>query len=185
MGTRITPRRAARALPALLAILSMGGCASQPANSGAGPAPADPAAQAVATPLRDANLAQAPIPPVLVAAAGAPYAPPADDTCTGLQQQIAALTAVLGPDLDAPASSHGTALGHAANDALQDTVEGVIPFRGWLRRLSGAERAEKRHAAAIAAGMARRAYLKGILYGRNCLPYPTPPAPPAAAAARD
>ena len=38
----------------------------------------------------------------------------------------------------------------------------VIPFRGWIRKLSGAERHDKYVQAAITAGAVRRAYLKGL-----------------------
>ncbi len=43
-----------------------------------------------------------------------------------------------------------------------------MPFRGWIRRLSGAERHARDVAAAIAAGTARRAFLKGVGQGRIC-----------------
>ena len=43
-----------------------------------------------------------------------------------------------------------------------------MPFRGWLRKLSGAERQERRVAAAVEAGEARRAYLRGWLAAQSC-----------------
>ena len=85
---------------------------------------------------------------------------------------------VLGPDLDAPpAEAHRgllergteTASG-AAVGALQRTAEGVVPFRGWVRKLTGAERYAKRVAAAITAGGVRRAFLKGVQATKACPP---------------
>ena len=61
-----------------------------------------------------------------------------------------------------------------ANDDMRSAAEGVIPFRGWVRKLSGAERYSRDVAAAIAAGTIRRAYLKGIAQAGGC----TAPAAP-------
>jgi hypothetical protein len=41
--------------------------------------------------------------------------------------------------------------------AVQKAAEGVVPFRGWVRKLAGAERYSRQVAAAIAAGTVRRA----------------------------
>jgi hypothetical protein len=47
-------------------------------------------------------------------------------------------------------------------------------FRGWVRKLSGAERYSKQVAAAIAAGSIRRAFLKGLGQAAAC-PVPATP----------
>lgn len=136
------------------------------------------ATTAVATPLTDLNLVNAPIPDVLAAAQRGPYLMPADADCDGLSREIKGLDEVLGPDLDAPpAEAHRgllergteTASG-AAVGALQRTAEGVVPFRGWVRKLTGAERYAKRVAAAITAGGVRRAFLKGVRATKACPP---------------
>lgn len=44
----------------------------------------------------------------------------------------------------------------------------LIPFRGIVRQVSGAEAEQARWEAAIYAGVARRSYLKGVLEGRDC-----------------
>jgi len=129
-----------------------------------------------ATPLRDFNIKPADIPPVLAEAKQKPYAAPFDQSCEGLGRQVAVLDEVLGADLDAESVSDEvsktarakTAVGNAATGALQKTVEGAIPFRGWVRKLSGAERHSNEVSAAIAAGTARRAFLKGLALGRSC-----------------
>lgn len=127
---------------------------------------------AATTPLSDLNLVNAPIPEALSAAQKAPYAPPADSNCAALAAAVRTLDEVLGPDLDAPASEANPGLiergGSAAAGALQRTAEGVVPFRGWVRKISGAERYSQQVAAAIAAGTVRRAYLKGLARGKGC-----------------
>ena len=129
-------------------------------------------AGAVATPLNDLNLVSAPIPETLARAQKAPYGMPTDSTCTGLAAGVRALDGDLGPDLDAPSSESNPGLiergSNAIVGAVQKSAEGVVPFRGWVRKLSGAERYSKQVAAAIAAGTVRRAYLKGIAQAKGC-----------------
>jgi hypothetical protein len=124
---------------------------------------------AATTPLSDLNVVRADIPPVLAAAQKAPYAVPADKACAALATDVQALDAALGADLDTPATGANPSLiERGAADALRNTAEGVIPFRGWVRKLSGAERYSRDVAAAIAAGTIRRAYLKGIAQAGGC-----------------
>ncbi|SHH66540.1 hypothetical protein [Massilia sp. CF038] len=127
-----------------------------------------------ATPLRDFNLTPADIPPVLTEAKLKPYQTPADQSCEGLRAQVSVLDEVLGPDVDveavelAKAAKAKSAVSNAAAGALQKTVEGAIPFRGWVRKLSGAERHSAEATAAISAGTARRAFLKGMAVAKSC-----------------
>ena len=133
-------------------------------------------AQAAVTPLSDLNLIRAQIPAPLSAAQKAPYAVPANLSCATLATEVQALDAVLGADLDTPATGtnpslieRGTgAAGDAVVGAVRNTTEGVIPFRGWVRKLTGAERYAREVAAAIAAGTIRRAYLKGLGQSTGC-----------------
>jgi hypothetical protein len=133
-------------------------------------------AQAATTPLGDLNLVNAPIPPVLLEAQRAPYAEPADGTCAGLQAQVVALDAVLGADLDVPPTAANpsliergaTLVSQTATQQVRGAAESVVPFRSWIRRLSGAERYSRDVAAAIAAGTVRRSYLKGMGVVRGC-----------------
>jgi hypothetical protein len=138
----------------------------------------DPArvTSAAAAPLNDLNLVQAEIPAALVEAEKQPYASPRVAGCEGIAAELRELDGALGPDLDAPASDANPSLiergsseaKNAAVGALRRTTEGVVPFRGWIRKLSGAERYTKKVAAAIAAGTVRRAFLKGLRAGTNC-----------------
>ena len=150
----------------VLSALALASCASHQ----------DQLSGAATTPLHDLNLVQAPIPEVLQAAGRAPYAVPAGGGCEPLVAGIRQLDEVLGADVDVPPSDTRPGLvergsntaGQAAVDALQRTAEGVVPFRGWVRKLSGAERYSRQVAAAIAAGTARRAFLRGIAAARDC-----------------
>jgi len=127
------------------------------------------------TPLRDLNIAKVEIPEVLRDAMGNPYKAPSDRTCPALLAQVADLDEELGPDFDVPEEKQSRmdaskeALGDAATGALARTVEGAIPFRGWLRKLSGAERHSKEAQNAVLAGKVRRGYLRGIMETNSCL----------------
>lgn len=174
-------RLAATLLPAMLAA-----CASGPMTTTAPSTPqqgSNAVASAVTSPLSDFNLVQAAIPLPLLEAQKAPYLLPVDASCDGLVKQVSLLDIVLGTDLDQPASDtnpglverSGNLVGDAATSSLQNTVQGVIPFRGWIRKLTGAERYSREVAAAIAAGTARRSFLKGYGLAQKC-PWPAAPA---------
>jgi len=167
--------------------LALAACASSDARRAVTPSPAGSAsktsvAQAAATPLSDLNLVRAKIPEALLAAQEAPYAIPSDPSCTALGAEIEGLDAVLGADLDTPPSSsnpglveRGTAAaGKAATSAVRSAAEDLVPFRSWVRKLSGAERYSREVDAAIAAGTIRRAFLKGLGQAAGC---PVPAAP--------
>lgn len=141
-------------------------------------------ADAATTPLSDLNLMRAEIPAVLQAAQKGAYAVPADKSCPALAAEIQALDAALGPDIDAPAgpeqgiAEKGAGMaGDAAIGALRGFAEGIVPFRSWVRKLTGAERYSREVSAAIAAGLVRRAYLKGLGQAAGCPPPPATPAP--------
>lgn len=127
---------------------------------------------AVTTPLNDLNLVNAKIPAVLAAAQKAPYALAEPSSCADLKDAVRALDEVLGPDLDTPATKSNPGLiergGDAIEGAVQNAAESVVPHRGWVRKLSGAERYSKQVAAAIAAGTVRRAFLKGVARADAC-----------------
>lgn len=153
---------------------------------------------AVAAPLEDLNLKQTAIPAVLVRATDNPYDMAGLDRCEGIAGEIGRLDAALGPDLDeAPppdTRSRGKKVADAAYGAgvgeVRDTTRNVLPFRGWIRKLTGAAKHDKAVRAAIQAGGVRRGYLKGVGMRMNCappaapswfIPAPPPPPPPVAA----
>lgn len=118
---------------------------------------------------------------MLVAAQKAPYAEPAGHSCPALLRELQALDAALGPDIDAvaaPTADPGLvvqaadAVGQYAVGTVKNTVssvvDGVVPLRSWVRRLSGAERHSSAVAAALSAGTLRRAFLKGWGQAMQC-----------------
>lgn len=175
-ATARQPRRGGeRAAALLLALVLPGllaGCASTSTSTSR-------LEKAAVTPLNDLNLVNAPIPETLQQSARAPYALPggsARPACETLAAEVQALDEVLGPDLDrSPAPGNpgliergGDAAVDALHKAVQGAAEGVVPFRSWVRKLSGAERYSRQVAAAIAAGTVRRAFLKGLGQAQGC-----------------
>jgi hypothetical protein len=131
---------------------------------------------AAIAPLGDLNIIRDDIPDVLAEARKHPYQPPPDRSCAAIGAEIARLDATLGADLDAqapakPASwlDRGSEVAEdQAVGAVQRTAEGLVPFRGWVRKLSGAERQARRVSDARSAGSVRRAFLKGISVSEHC-----------------
>ncbi|HEX9390531.1 MAG TPA: hypothetical protein VF928_04385 [Usitatibacteraceae bacterium] len=165
--------------------LTLTACAShapstQPESTVIGPA-AKPGLQtqvadAATSPLTDLNLVRADIPPVLAAAQKAPYQVPADQSCASLTVQVEAIDAALGADLDVASTDSNPGLiprgqeaaTKSAVGALRGAAEGLIPYRSWVRKLSGAERYSREVSAAIAAGIVRRSFLKGLGQAAGC-----------------
>ena len=133
---------------------------------------------AATAPLRDLNVMRAEIPDLLLQAMADPYArPPRNYNCRQLIALIRPLDDVLGVDIDRVNiedqdmmdRGKSTALGTAA-----DLASGAIPFRGVVRKLSGAEKHDRLMRDAITAGAVRRAYLKGLGESKGCNPPATP-----------
>lgn len=129
-------------------------------------------------PLRDFNIVRSRIPPVLLEAMNDAYARPYPGDCQGIAAQVRILTDAIGPDLDEPVSNANPSLmarGETMTrdvtlDALREAVTDSIPFHGWIRMLTGAQRHDQLVLAAITAGAVRRAYLKGLGEARGCSP---------------
>ena len=156
-----------------------------PAQAGQQDEPAatrQPGARDVAmTPLTDLNLAQAEIPAVLLEAAAAPYASAGLAKCDDIGAAIAALDAVLGPDMDLVEDDRDRiSWGRVATSA----VGSFIPFRSVLRELTGAADRKRDFEAAIYAGAVRRGFLKGLGQQKGCA-YPARPAEARVAFAED
>jgi hypothetical protein len=148
-------------------LLALGGCASKTVSR---------MGSAAASPLNDLGITKTEIPPVLEKAKENPYRMPAGRSCIAIALEIHELDQALGPDYDAPAAENKESLMDKASDvaedqavgAVQRTAEGLIPFRSWIRKLSGAERHSKHVSACITAGSVRRAFLKGLAASRHC-----------------
>lgn len=134
---------------------------------------------AMATPASDLNLKKDTIPPLLLAAQERPYSLTGLKRCTEIAAAVGELDAVLGPDVDLPADAKGRV---TAGRVAQAAVGSFIPFRGLIREISGANEQQRKVQAAVQAGIARRAYLKGVGEARGCR-YPARSAGPADIAA--
>lgn len=161
-------------LTLLLAAFLLAGCASSGQRQIAG---------AITSPLSDLNLIRADIPPILDAAQREPFAPPQllPDAleCDSLALSMHELDVALAPgDHSGGNLVVDQGVGRLTSE-IQKTTDGLIPYRSWIRKLSGAERHAQHVASAIAAGTVRRAFLKGWAQAKEC----PPPAPPLTTAA--
>ncbi len=135
---------------------------------------------AAMAPLEDLNLRRDEIPPLL-AAIDNPYAVSVDVSCGQIFREIAALDAVLEADADAPEPpprEHADVLAEEASDAalgaIRSTARGMIPFRGIVRKASGAEGHQNKRNEALKLGSQRRAYLKGYGLAKGCADVSSP-----------
>lgn len=141
-------------------------------------------ADAAYSPLRDVNLIRPEI-PLLLRNLQYPYSTATlVGGCTDVAREIAALDAVLGPESYQPGPNRnvwdrsGDFVEEQAIGAAQDTAQDLIPFRSWVRRISGASRAEREALRAVANGQQRRTFLRGYGASLGC-PSVIPPPPPA------
>jgi len=126
------------------------------------------------TPLNDLNISKDAIPPILVQAHAAPYDDVGLTDCIYVEQEIGNLDAVLGEDFD---TARRPPRAESPEGMAQSVLASFIPFRSVIRHFSGANRHAAEFREAITAGLARRAYLKGLGQGMGCA-YPSRPAPP-------
>jgi hypothetical protein len=129
------------------------------------------------SPLRDLNVLRTKIPPVLLEAIADPYQRPTSRGCAQLNLLLQPLNDALGADLDAPEPDPDDLMGRGKDTAMglmSGAASDVIPFRGWIRTLTGAERHDRLVQRAITAGAVRRSYLKGLGEAKGCEPPATP-----------
>jgi hypothetical protein len=132
---------------------------------------------AASTPLRDLGVNKAEIPEVLLQAMTDPYArPPRNYGCAYLIALVRPLDDALGPDIDLtpPGDEDLVTRGKALGVAADVASSALIPFRGVVRKVSGAEAHDRLVQSAYVAGSVRRAYLKGLGEAKGCNPPATP-----------
>lgn len=118
---------------------------------------------AVTQPLRDLNIMRTKVAEPLQTARAAPYDVANLKECQAIQAKIAQLDEALGPDVDEDQAQPGIVKTLAAS-AVRSAVK--LPFSGVVRRLSGADARERLRQQSVQAGMARRAFLKGVALDR-------------------
>ena len=130
----------------------------------------------VTSPFRDFNVMRAKIPPPLQQASSRPYNTKGLDSCQAVLSEVAELDLVLGPDVDTPDievrhSMYVRGADMAAStaiDAVRSAANHFIPMRGTIRKITGADRAEKKVKKAVLAGQIRRGFLKSYGMQHNC-----------------
>jgi hypothetical protein len=137
----------------------------------------DKAGTIVSQPARDVGIAKTKIDPVLLAAVQQPYGRAGNGRCPAITAALARLNGALGPDFDANTKENENTAEKLALAGGAFLVNSLIPFRGVVREISGAAPQERRKAAAISAGTARRGYLRGIASAKGCK-LPAVKAPP-------
>ncbi len=133
------------------------------------------------TPVSDLGLKKNEIPSLLLSAQENPYELGGLRKCPQIASAVGELDAVLGDDYDVADGSAGKIM---PGRVAQAAVGALIPFRGLIREISGANAHDRNFQAAVNAGIARRAFLKGVGQARGC-GYPARPATLAVLQARD
>ena len=139
---------------------------------------------AASIPLRDVGLVRPEI-PLLLRNLQYPYSTATLTDCAAVSQEISQLDGVLGPESYQPGPNRniwdrsGDFVEDQAIQAAESTASDLIPFRSWVRRISGASRAERDALRAVANGQQRRTFLRGYGASLGC-PSIIPPPPPAA-----
>ncbi|CAM3175663.1 hypothetical protein ASTA108788_05175 [Asticcacaulis taihuensis] len=138
---------------------------------------------AVMAPLEDLNLRRKDIPEILTQAVTKPYDLTGLDNCEAIASEVTKLDSLLGADFDEPPPPEdtkslrergGEAAGDVARGSVRNATRSIIPFRGLVRQMTGAQRHQKEMDTAIQAGKVRRAYLKGVGMNKNCAPPAAP-----------
>jgi hypothetical protein len=138
---------------------------------------------ATTIPFRDIGLVRPEI-PLALRNLQYPYSTAGLTDCAAVSRAINQLDGALGPESYQPGPNRniwdmsGDFIEDQAIQAAQDSVEDLIPFRSWVRRLSGANRAERDAIRAVANGQQRRTFLRGYGASLGC-PNIIPPPPPA------
>lgn len=122
----------------------------------------------VRQPFKDVGLMRENPPQILIDAQRAPYSLAGLRGCADYRREIARLAEVLGPDIDETDDKSEPLPGRLAEAGARTVVNALIPFRGLVREASGAAEADRRFRIMVAAGMARRGYLKGWAQARGC-----------------
>ncbi|MEO0439642.1 MAG: hypothetical protein AAF067_02080 [Pseudomonadota bacterium] len=127
---------------------------------------------AVTQPAKDVNLKKVKIPPRLLEVQENPYDLAGMDACLSINAEIGELYPLLGPDVNDPAEfSRAEKRERSVSRVAGGILGGLIPFRGVVREITGANKAERQYLKALAAGNARRSFLKGYAQSRGCAPW--------------
>lgn len=108
-------------------------------------------------------------PPKLLAIQGDPYSLAGLNKCSAIIREVTELNDVLGPDVNETVDKdRGKKREETAGRVAGSLAGSVIPFRGLIGEVTGANAERRRYAAAVYAGTVRRGFLKGVGLQRGC-----------------
>ncbi|WP_188236123.1 hypothetical protein [Sphingopyxis sp. LK2115] len=109
------------------------------------------------------------VPPKLLEIQDAPYSLAGLGRCAAIIREVQELDAVLGPDVNEQVDKSRAEKREETAGRVAGTVAGsIIPFRGLIGEITGANAERRRYALAVYAGTVRRGFLKGVGLERGC-----------------
>jgi hypothetical protein len=109
------------------------------------------------------------VPEKLLAIQDAPYSLDGLKNCAAIQREVGELNDVLGADVNEMVDKNRAKKREETAGRVAGTVAGsVIPFRGLIGEVTGANAERRRYAMAVYAGTVRRGFLKGVGHERGC-----------------
>ncbi|HWW55312.1 MAG TPA: hypothetical protein VN047_00315 [Sphingopyxis sp.] len=109
------------------------------------------------------------VPPKLLAIQENPYSLAGLGKCAAIIGEVNELNAVLGPDVNEQVDKDRAKKREETAGRVAGTVAGgIIPFRGLIGEVTGANAERRRYALAVYAGTVRRGFLKGVGLQRGC-----------------
>lgn len=98
-----------------------------------------------------------------------PYSLAGLGKCAAIIREVEELNAVLGPDVNEKVDKSEAKKREETAGRVAGTVAGgIIPFRGLIGEVTGANAERRRYAVAVYAGTVRRGFLKGVGLERGC-----------------
>ncbi|MBO9697062.1 MAG: hypothetical protein J7499_12765 [Sphingopyxis sp.] len=98
-----------------------------------------------------------------------PYSLTGLSKCAAIVREVEELNAVLGPDVNEKVDKSAAKKREETAGRVAGTVAGgIIPFRGLIGEVTGANAERRRYAVAVYAGTVRRGFLKGVGLERGC-----------------
>lgn len=109
------------------------------------------------------------VPPKLLAIQEDPYSLAGLGKCAAIINEITELNDVLGADVNEQVDKDRAKKREETAGRVAGTVAGgIIPFRGLIGEVTGANAERRRYALAVYAGTVRRGFLKGVGLERGC-----------------
>lgn len=108
-------------------------------------------------------------PAKLVAVQADPYSLAGLGKCSAIIREVTELNEVLGPDVNEVVDKDREKKREETAGRVAGSLAGsIIPFRGLIGEVTGANAERRRYAAAVYAGTVRRGFLKGVGLQRGC-----------------